>query len=124
MKESRIKRLIPKKLARELRRLGDEVSRPEMTRLVERESEEVISKMRVKGYRLATRLETGEGVFVRETKVVPLHVQLPGRAVSDARGRVPTAGGVQEARCRRGARAVFHRPKVIRLARNCCETTL
>ena len=43
----------------------------------ERESSDVIGKMRARGFQLVTRLDTGEGVFVREERVTALHVQLP-----------------------------------------------
>ena len=76
MKQSRIKRLISKKLARQLAQADDEARRA-LTALVERESAETIAKMRAKGYKLATRLDSGEGVFVREDNYVGLHVQLP-----------------------------------------------
>ncbi|MHC4947457.1 MAG: hypothetical protein ACYTG1_04250 [Planctomycetota bacterium] len=74
MKQSRIKRLIPKKLARRVAGAGDD---PALAALVERESADAIAKMRAKGYTLVTRLDTGEGIFVREDDVVGLHVQLP-----------------------------------------------
>ena len=76
MKQSRIKRLYSKKLARQLARAG-EAARRDIHTLAERESAETIAKMRAKGYKLATRLDGGEGVFVREDHAVGLHVQLP-----------------------------------------------
>lgn len=76
MKESKIRRLIPKKLARDLAAARGN-RRARLEALVEHESAETIAKMRAKGYRLVTRLDSGEGVFVREDPVVALHVQLP-----------------------------------------------
>jgi len=76
VKQSRIKKLIPKKLARRLAR-ADADSREEIEALVDRESAAVVAKMKAKGYRLVTRLDSGEGIFVRDDDVVSLHVQLP-----------------------------------------------
>jgi hypothetical protein len=77
VKQSRLKRLIPKKLARQLAAAGGDHAPAELRALVERESADAIAKMRAKGYKLVSRLESGEGVFVREDDVVALHVQLP-----------------------------------------------
>jgi hypothetical protein len=76
VKQSRIRRLVPKKLARELAAARGS-ARTRLEKLVERESADAIAKMRAKGYRLVTRLDTGEGVFVRDEPIVALHVQLP-----------------------------------------------
>ena len=76
MKQSRIRRLISRKLVRRLERLGD-VGGDELARYAEREAETAIAKMREKGYRLVTRLETGEGVFVRDDDLAALHIQIP-----------------------------------------------
>ena len=76
MKQSRIKRLIPKKLAREIANANDK-ERPALEALASRESADAIAKMRSTGFRLVTRLESGEGVFVRESQVVGLHIHLP-----------------------------------------------
>lgn len=76
MKQSRIRRLISKKLVRRLERLGDD-EHDELSRYAEQEAEAVIAKMHEKGYRLVTRLETGEGVFVRDDDLAALHIQLP-----------------------------------------------
>jgi len=76
VKESKIRRLIPKKLAREAAAARG-ARRARLQDLVEQESAETMARMRAKGYRLVTRLETGEGVFVRDDPVVALHVQLP-----------------------------------------------
>ncbi len=77
MKQSRIKRLISKKLAQRLSKMKDGTARDELSRFADREAEETISRMQSKGYRLVTRLDSGEGVFVRDDDVVGLHVQLP-----------------------------------------------
>ena len=77
MKQSRIRRLIPKKLAREIATTRDGRARARLEKAAESESADAIAKMQARGYRLVTRLETGEGVFVRDEQVVGLHVQLP-----------------------------------------------
>jgi hypothetical protein len=77
MKQSRIRRLIPKKLAREIALAEGASPRKRLEARAERESAETIAKMKAKGYRLVTRLDSGEGVFVRDDDVVGLHVQLP-----------------------------------------------
>ena len=76
MKQSRIKRLYPKKLARRLAG-ADGRTRDRLARQADKEAEEVVSKMNSRGYKLLTRLDTGEGVFVREDGLVGMHVQLP-----------------------------------------------
>lgn len=76
MKESRVKRLIPKKLARQLQTCSAS-ERAGLETLVEQEAAEPIARMRDRGYRLVTRLESGEGVFVRDSDVTALHVQIP-----------------------------------------------
>lgn len=77
MKKSRIRRLIPKKLAREIARAkGD--SRAALETVAEREAAPAVARMRKRGFQLVTRLESGEGVFVRDDDNVSLHVQLPG----------------------------------------------
>ena len=76
MKSSRIKKLYPKKLAEQLARARGERHRELLAR-AEREAAETIAKMEKKGFRLAARLESGEGVFVRDEDLVGLHVQLP-----------------------------------------------
>jgi hypothetical protein len=68
--------LYPKKLARRLAG-ADGHERDKLTRQAEGEAEEVIARMGSRGYKLLTRLETGEGVFVREDGLVGMHVQLP-----------------------------------------------
>jgi hypothetical protein len=76
MKQSKIKRLISKKLANQIAQ-ADERTRLELTALVEQEASPIIQKMKAKGYHLISRLDNGEGVFVREDNVVGLHIQLP-----------------------------------------------
>jgi len=48
-----------------------------MEALAEQEAKYEIQRQRDKGWKLVTRLETGEGVFVRDDDVVGLHIQLP-----------------------------------------------
>lgn len=75
MKQSKIKRLMSKKLARELTGARGE-QRKRLEAFAEREAADAIAKMREKGYELVTRLDTGEGVFARDDHVVGLHIQL------------------------------------------------
>ena len=75
MKQSRIRRLIPKKLARRYAE-ADESGKAALEARIERESSRVVGKMAGKGFTLVTRLPDGDGVFVREHDVVGLHVQL------------------------------------------------
>lgn len=75
-KQSRIKRLYAKRLAKRVAEARGS-NKVELRAALERESRETIRKMRAKGWKLATELDTGEGVFVREHDVVGLHVQLP-----------------------------------------------
>jgi metal-responsive CopG/Arc/MetJ family transcriptional regulator len=77
VKKSRIRRLIRKKLAREITKAkGD--ARSALETVADREASPIVDKMLAKGYQLVTRLESGEGVFVREYDQISLHVQLPG----------------------------------------------
>jgi hypothetical protein len=97
VKQSRIKRLISKKLARRIAGLeGDEQA--ELAQAADKEALEVIARMRTKGYRLITRLENGEGVFVREDGLVGMHVQLPSslykRLEAECRSRETTKRNV------------------------------
>ena len=51
--------------------------RAELEALAEQETRYEVARQRDKGWKLVTRLETGEGVFVRDDDVVGLHIQLP-----------------------------------------------
>jgi hypothetical protein len=51
--------------------------RQAMEKKAEEEARYEIERQREKGWKLVTRLETGEGVFVRDDDVVGLHIQLP-----------------------------------------------
>ena len=75
-KQSRIKRLYSKRLAKRFAEAKG-AQKAELRVALERESGETVRKMRAKGWKLATELDSGEGVFVREQDVVGLHVQLP-----------------------------------------------
>lgn len=75
-KQSRIKRLYPKKLAKRVTGARG-AHRSELQAALKREADDTIKKMRAKGWKLATQLDSGEGVFVREHDVVGLHIQLP-----------------------------------------------
>jgi hypothetical protein len=75
-RQSRIKRLYSRRLARKLA-AATGTERTELETLAEYESRHEIARQRDKGWKLVTRLETGEGVFVRDDDVVGLHIQLP-----------------------------------------------
>ena len=75
-RQSRIKRLYSRRLARKLAgAMGQD--RIELEALAEYESRHEIARQRDKGWKLVTKLETGEGVFVRDDDVVGLHIQIP-----------------------------------------------
>lgn len=75
-RDSRIKRLYGRRLAKRLP-LATGAEKVELLRLAEQEASYEIARQREKGWQLVTRLETGEGVFVRDNDVVGLHIQLP-----------------------------------------------
>src|SRR3954466_13345016 len=75
-RQSRIRRLYGRRLARRLA-VATGATRGEMEALAEQEARYEIQRQRDKGWKLVTRLETGEGVFVRDDDVVGLHIQLP-----------------------------------------------
>jgi hypothetical protein len=75
-RQSRIKRLYSRRLARKLAGATG-VTRTELEALAEYESRHEIARQRDKGWKLVTKLETGEGVFVRDDEIVGLHIQLP-----------------------------------------------
>jgi hypothetical protein len=80
--ESRVRRLYSKRLADAL--LGSASSaRSTLGEQAEREADQVIAAMAGRGYQLKSRLENGEGVFVRPRDWVGLHVQLPGDLYRD-----------------------------------------
>jgi hypothetical protein len=76
LRRSRIKRLYPRRLARKLAEATG-AAKAEIEALAEYESKHEIARQRDKGWKLVTRLDTGEGVFVRDDDVVGLHIQLP-----------------------------------------------
>jgi hypothetical protein len=92
-RQSRIKRLYSRRLARKLANATG-ASRTELEALAEYESRHEIARQRDKGWKLVTKLETGEGVFVRDDDVVGLHIQLPTqlykRLDAEANGRETT----------------------------------
>ena len=75
-RQSRIRRLYSRRLARRLATAAG-ASRTELEGLAEQEARYEIGRQRDKGWKLVTRLDTGEGVFVRDDDVVGLHIQLP-----------------------------------------------
>jgi hypothetical protein len=75
-RQSRIRRLFSRRLARRLAGTSGP-ARAELEALAEQEAKYEIARQRDKGWKLVTRLETGEGVFVRDDDVVGLQIQLP-----------------------------------------------
>ena len=75
-RQSRIRRLYSRRLARRLAGASG-TAKAELDALAEQEARYEIARQRDKGWKLVTRLETGEGVFVRDDDVVGLHIQLP-----------------------------------------------
>ncbi|MGE5182381.1 MAG: hypothetical protein ACM31C_09985 [Acidobacteriota bacterium] len=75
-RDSRIKRLYGRRLAKRIP-LATGAEKAELLRLAEQEASYEIARQRDKGWQLVTRLDTGEGVFVRDNDVVGLHIQLP-----------------------------------------------
>ena len=75
-RQSRIKRLYSRRLAKKLAGATGP-ARTEIAALAAYESRHEIARQRDKGWKLVTELDTGEGVFVRDDDVVGLHIQLP-----------------------------------------------
>lgn len=75
-RQSRIRRLYSRRLARRMVGASGN-AKTELEALAEQEARYEIARQRDKGWKLVTRLETGEGVFVRDDDVVGLHIQLP-----------------------------------------------
>jgi hypothetical protein len=76
LRKSRLKRLYSRRLARQLAEASGK-QRAHLEALAEHEARDEIARQRDKGWELVTRLDTGEGVFVRDDDVVGLHIQLP-----------------------------------------------
>jgi|GEM_PF-3191853 len=76
-RHSRIRRLYSRRLARRLVEATG-AARTELVSLAELEAKQEIASQTEKGWKLVTRLDTGEGVFVRDDDIVGLHIQLPG----------------------------------------------
>lgn len=78
MKQSRIKRLIPRTLAQRVEEAGTPTP-PELQAVVDAESASIIARMESQGFALVGRVGEGdgEGVFVRNTEMVALHVHIP-----------------------------------------------
>src|SRR4051812_37652923 len=75
-RQSRIRRLYGRRLARRVP-TSTGATLGEAQALAEQEAKYEIQRQRDKGWKLVTRLDTGEGVFVRDDDVVGLHIQLP-----------------------------------------------
>ncbi len=76
VRQSKIRRLFSRRLARKLASATG-APRAALEAVAEQEARYEIARLRDNGWRLATRLDTGEGVFVRDDDVVGLHIQLP-----------------------------------------------
>jgi hypothetical protein len=74
-RKSRIRRLYGRRLARRLASSSG-AARTELQALAEQEASYEIARLRERGWKLVTRLDSGEGVFVRDDDVVGLHIQL------------------------------------------------
>ena len=76
LRKSKLRRLYGRRLARQI---GDATGKgkAELQAVAEREAALEIQKQSQKGYRLVTRLDTGEGVFVKDEYLSALHIQLP-----------------------------------------------
>lgn len=75
-RQSRIRRLYGRRLARRMVGATGNAAH-ELMKLAEQEASYEIARQQAKGWKLVTRLETGEGVFVRDDDVVALHIHLP-----------------------------------------------
>lgn len=75
-RRSRIKRLYSRKLARRLASARG-TTKDELEKFAAREADDAITRMRHKGWKLITQLDTGEGVFVRDEELIGLHIQVP-----------------------------------------------
>ncbi len=76
LRKSKLRRLYGRRLARQILETGGK-ARAELQALAEREAALEIQKQTQKGYRLVTRLDTGEGVFVKDEYLSALHIQIP-----------------------------------------------
>ena len=74
-RQSRIRRLYGRRLARRLSGASG-AAKAELVALAEQEAGYEIARLREKGWKLVTRLDSGEGVFMRDDDVVGLHIQL------------------------------------------------
>jgi ribosomal protein L5 len=75
-RQSRIRRLYGRRLAKRISGATGSAA-AELAKLAEQEANYEIARQQAKGWKLVTRLESGEGVFVREDDVVALHIHLP-----------------------------------------------
>jgi hypothetical protein len=76
LRKSKLRRLYGRRLARQIVEASGR-SKAELQAVAEREAALEIQKQTQKGYRLVTRLETGEGVFVKDEHLSALHIQIP-----------------------------------------------
>lgn len=76
LRKSKLRRLYGRRLARQILEAGGK-AKAELQAVAEREEALEIQKQTQKGYRLVTRLETGEGVFVKDEYLSALHIQIP-----------------------------------------------
>lgn len=76
IRKSKLRRLFGRRLARQIIEAGGR-TKAELQAVADREAALEIQKQSQKGYRLVTRLETGEGVFVKDEYISALHIQIP-----------------------------------------------
>lgn len=76
LRKSKLRRLYGRRLARQILETSGK-SKAELQAVAEREAALEIQKQSQKGYRLVTRLDTGEGVFVKDEQLEALHIQIP-----------------------------------------------
>ena len=76
LRKSKLRRLYGRRLARQIVEASGK-SKSELQALAEREAAVEIQRQTQKGYRLVTRLDTGEGVFVKDEQLEALHIQIP-----------------------------------------------
>jgi hypothetical protein len=76
LRKSKLRRLYGRRLARQIVEATGK-AKAELQAVAEREASLEIQKQTQKGYRLVTRLDTGEGVFVKDEQLEALHIQIP-----------------------------------------------
>src|SRR5678816_1494635 len=77
IRKSKLRRLYSRRLARRIGSAASLATRNELLGHAEQEATYEIERQHEKGWKLISRLDTGEGVFVRDDDIVGLHIQLP-----------------------------------------------